>query len=309
MPTPQSAVQVSVIMVTYKTGPILWQAIDSVFAQAVNCELVIVDNGNPSEDSERLREIERGRSDVTVIAGHGNVGFSRGCNMGAEISSGAYLLFMNPDCVLFPDCLEQFLAAAGELPQGSLVGGDLLNANGERCANTQREFPTPWRLVVESLRLDKLAPRHPYFRRLRNESDLPAEGLMKTSAVSGALMFLSRGVYKEVNGFDEAFFLHVEDIDICMRLHLMGFASYYCAPAKAIHYQSSSDVSWFSVEVSKAQSFSLYFKKHFSEFYPGVFMILLDAVIYSRLLARMSLKVLSLGYLPSSKRIPSIDSL
>ena len=122
-------------------------------------------------------------------------------------------------------------------------------------------------------------------------------------------MFLSQDMFKELNGFDQSFFLHVEDIDICMRLHLIGCSSFYCGPAKATHYQSSSDVSWVSVEVSKAHSFSIYFRKHFADVYPSLFMVLLDGVIYSRLAARVALKMLSFGYLPSNKRISSIESL
>ena len=300
MPTPQSTVQVSVIMVTYKTGPVLWDAIESVLAQNVSLELVLVNNGNPSDVLEKLALFERDQPRLRLITGQGNVGFSKGCNLGAAQTTGKYLMFLNPDCILFPDCIESLLETIAGLPSGSLVGGNLLNSDNESCVNTRREFPTPWRLVVESLYLYKLAPNHPYFERLKDVIDASSDTPVQTSVVSGALMMVKRDMFEFLEGFDEDYFLHVEDVDYCMRHHLSKHDTFFCPKAKAYHFQSSSDVSWFSVEFHKAQSFLIYFQKHFSDSYPSFFMNLLRFVLYGRFAARSILKFFSFGKLPAT---------
>ena len=309
MPTQESPVQISVIMVSYFTGPVLWQAIDSVLAQPVELELVLVNNGNPIDVVEKLESLQGANPNIKLITGQGNVGFSKGCNLGARLSSGSNLLFLNPDCVLFPDSLERVLESIEDLPRGSLLGGNLLDSDLKHCENTRREFPTPWRLVVESLFLYKLAPNHPYFKRLKDSIDVSTEVPIPTSVVSGAFMAASREIFDLLDGFDEDYFLHVEDVDYCMRHHLSQHPTYFCPAAKAYHFQSSSQVSWYRVELYKAKSFQTYFRKHFTSSYPSYFISLLGIVLYGRFVARSALKLCTLGRLPVSSRFqPAISN-
>ena len=300
MPTQQSPVQVSVVMVTYWTGQVLWQAIDSVLAQPIEFELILVNNGNPEDVVKQLELLGETNRSVRLMSGQGNVGFSRACNLGAEQASGQNLLFLNPDCVLFPGCLQSVLISLDKLPSGSLVGGNLLDSEQRSCANTRREFPTPWRLVVESLYLYKLAPNHPYFKRLKDTIDESVEVPQLVSVVSGAFMIVARDSFELLGGFDEDYFLHVEDVDYCIRHHLSKQPTYFCPAAKAYHFQSSSQVSWYRVELHKAQSFQTYFQKHFSDSYPPFFMFVLSLVLYGRFLARSILKVFTFGKLPAA---------
>ena len=94
--------EVTVVMVSYRTGPVLAQAIDAVLApdQTGVGELILVDNGNPPEVASALAH--RGDADprLRLISGHGNVGYARGCNLGAREARGRYLLLLNPDCCL-----------------------------------------------------------------------------------------------------------------------------------------------------------------------------------------------------------------
>jgi N-acetylglucosaminyl-diphospho-decaprenol L-rhamnosyltransferase len=305
MPTQETPVQVSVVMVTFKTGAVLWDSIESVLSQPVELELIIVNNGNPDPVFEKLKDLEHAHSNVQLMTGQGNVGFSRACNLGAQRASGQKLIFLNPDCVLFPNCLEAVLHSLEALPNDALVGGNLLDSEQRSCHNTRREFPTPWRLVVESLYLYKLAPNHPYFKRMKDAVDVSAEAPVLTSVVSGAFMIVAREMFDLLDGFDEDYFLHVEDVDYCMRHHLSNHPTYFCPSARAYHFRSSSDASWFRVELYKAQSFLTYFRKHFSSSYPAYFMGILGAVLYGRYFARVILKLFSFGKLPASARFQS----
>src|SRR3954468_21107756 len=76
--------RISVVMVVYQTGEALIQSILHVLAEPLVDEFVIVDNGSPPAEAERLRVLGLTEPRVVLQQGHGNVGFARGANLGAE---------------------------------------------------------------------------------------------------------------------------------------------------------------------------------------------------------------------------------
>ena len=274
---------ISVVMVSYRTGPVLFDAINAVLRQPTPLELIIVDNGNSATDLYEMQQIEKSYKNVKVITGHGNVGFGSGCNLGAKYAKARYLALINPDCILDENCLNNFLREAVTLEGSWIMGADLRNPDRSTQRGSRRAILTPWLLAVEALKLYKLAPRHPYFQRFnQHESEVP-NSLTEVPAISGAYMIMPNEVYKEVGGMDESYFLHVEDLDFCLRHHLKGGKTYFSPNVKATHHQSSSQVSWFFVEYNKSISLCLYFEKHFEDFYPPVFMWFLQGVIFAKL--------------------------
>ena len=89
---------ISVIMVSYWTGPVLSAAIESVLApnQDGATELIVVDNGNPPAVSGELIRLAEGEARLTLVSGHGNVGFARGCNIGARRATGSLPVAVEP---------------------------------------------------------------------------------------------------------------------------------------------------------------------------------------------------------------------
>jgi len=88
---------ISVIMVSYMTGPALMEAITAVLADRDIYELIVVDNGNTESARARLSELPAKRTRIRFLQGHGNIGFARACNYGAKLAAGHYLFFLNPD--------------------------------------------------------------------------------------------------------------------------------------------------------------------------------------------------------------------
>ena len=86
--------EVSIVMVSYWTGPILFEAVKAVLAgsQAVIKELILVDNGNTHSVIKELFRCAEENPKLRIISGHGNVGFARGCNIGSDVAQGRYLL-------------------------------------------------------------------------------------------------------------------------------------------------------------------------------------------------------------------------
>ncbi len=109
-------------MVTYRTGPVLFNAINSVLQQSTPLELIIVDNGNPAAVLARLQVLEKKHTNVQVITGQGNVGYAAACNLGAKVATARYTALINPDCVLESNCFNNFLQDAIKLTGNWLLG-------------------------------------------------------------------------------------------------------------------------------------------------------------------------------------------
>lgn len=257
----------SVVVVSYWTGPILFEAMDSVLApdQKGVIELILVDNGNPPEISGELARRAQEEPRLTLINGHGNVGFARGCNIGARRAGGRYLLLLNPDCRLSPGAIPALLAEAQTLGEDWMLGCRVLNPDGSDQRASRRALLTPYTALVETFRLDRLAPG--LLRRYRlnhHDSPLPAE-TSSVPVISGACMMLPAATFHAAGGMDEGYFLHVDDLDLCFRLHRAGIPVWFTPHVEAVHHAGSSRINPVQVEWHKMRGFLRYFRLHFNK--------------------------------------------
>jgi len=284
------AAGVSVLMVTYWTGSVLSLAIESVLApdQEGIAELVLVDNGNPSEVSAQLARRAAADPRLVLVSGHGNVGFARGCNMGARRARGRYLLLLNPDCRLAPGAIPALLAEAGSFGDDWMLGCRVRNPDGSDQRGSRRALLTPGTALVEALRLDRLAPG--LFCRYRlnhHEAPLP-ERTVRVPAVNGACMMLPAATFRAVDGMDEGYFLHVDDLDLCLRLHRSGVPVYFAPGVEAVHHAGSSRAGPIRIEWHKMRGFLRYFRTH----YRGLRWIPVTAPLGVAVLTRFGVKVI-----------------
>jgi len=254
----------SVIMVSYHTGAVLFAGIRSVLSQSHLAELVVVDNGNPPATLARLQALAAQDSRLKLLTGGGNVGFGRANNAGAKLATGDFVLLLNPDCLLPPDALKDLMLAFDEVPGAMLAGGFLQNSDGSEQRGGRRQLLTPKTAVTEALFLYKFIPG---LKRLNDNGTFMPKGTHAVPAISGAFMCMRRDDYVKLGGFDEGYFLHVEDMDLCMRVHKAG-GQVICVPrVKVTHMLSTSgEVSSRFIEWHKAKGFMRYFHTHF----PGV---------------------------------------
>jgi len=266
---------VSVIIVSYWTGPLLSRCIASVIPQRDVCEIILVDNGNWAHEIQRACAVSpEGSVPIKLISGHGNIGFAAGCNLGAEAADGDHLLILNPDAALPPGGLARLIEEGRALPRPWVIGPRLLDPDGGEQAGGRRSVLTPWLAVVEMLQLYKWAPRHPYFRRFNYHKDPCPDKITPVPVISGACMFLPKADYHAIAGMDEGYFLHVEDIDFCLRFGEAGGGVYFAPDVAVIHNKSSSRAHPVAVERRKAQSLVRYFWTHFRDPYPWAFLML-----------------------------------
>jgi GT2 family glycosyltransferase len=270
--------RVSVIMVSYRTGPALAESIADVLAQSVPVELVLVDNGNPAEEIARLAALAEHESRVRLLTGHGNVGFARGCNLGARAASGTCLLVLNPDCRLPPGALAALHRHARGLARPWMIGARLLDADGGEARGARRGLLTPTTALVEALHLGSLFPR----TRLERGAAPVGAALAPMPAISGACMFLPAEDFRAIGGFDEDYFLHVEDLDFCLRFRRAGGGIFFAPDVTVTHLGGTSAASTAFIERHKARGFQRYFRKNFAGRTPAPVLWALDAAVWAR---------------------------
>ena len=248
---------VSVVMTTYQTGEVLKYAVDSVLEQKNLAELIVVDNGNPEEMMSWLRELEKSHKKMKLVTGHGNVGFAKACNLGAKDAVGDILLFLNPDGLLPKDSLKQFAKALDDNEEAWAAGPRLRNSDGTEQRGSRRRLITPHTAIAESLRLDVALG----WDRLSMHEDALPEGIEQVPAISGACLAIKRDRFEGLEGFDEEYFLHVEDMDLCRRINDAGGKIIFLPELDVVHLQGTSNASFFFVEWQKAKGFMHYFNK------------------------------------------------
>ena len=280
---------VGVVMVSYRTGEVLFTSIDAALApdQEGVAELILVDNGNPPEVTAELARRAEADPRFMLVGGHGNIGFARGCNLGARRAKSRHLLLLNPDCGLGPGAVPALLAEAAALGDHWMLGCRVLDPDGSDQRGSRRALLTPRTALVETFRLDRLAPR--LFRHHRlNHHDRPLPGgTARVPAVSGACMMLPATTFRAVGGMDEGYFLHVDDLDLCLRLHRKGIPVYFAPHVEAVHHAGSSRASPLRVEWHKTRGFLRYFRVHFRT---SPLSFLLELLIGAGVLSRFGIK-------------------
>ena len=192
-------------------------------ARAAGAELTVVDNAS-GDDTVAL--VRTAAPDARVIVNAENHGFAVAANQGFRASARPFVLFLNPDTEVAPDALPRALAYLVAHPSFAVVGCRTLNEDGSPQPTVDR-FHSVRGLVIQAVRERRgLAPRP---RGAAPEASGPVDG------VYGSFLLARRAALDAVAGFDEAYEMYGEDLDLCHRLHGAGFGVGYCAEATVVH--------------------------------------------------------------------------
>lgn len=284
---------ISAIVVTYFTGPVLARCLDALRLQEGVREIILVDNGNPADAVEAAIGEGADGAPIRTLTGHGNVGFAAACNHGARAATGDYLLFVNPDAILPPKGAANLAADGERRGRPWLIGAKIIDPDGAEQRGSRRATLTPWRAFVEATSLYRVAPKHPYFRRFNLHGDPCPGGVTPVPVISGACFLLPREDYWSIGGMDEQYFLHVEDVDFCLRFADAGGSVYFDPTVPVLHFKSSSEVDPILVDMRKTSSMLRYFRAHFSEPYPAPFLWLVGALLWAQFGLKSGIKIVS----------------
>jgi hypothetical protein len=251
---------VSVVMVVYMTGAALEESVERVLKDPLVDEFVIVDNGSTAPEAALLRGLAERDERVVLKTGHGNVGFARAANLGARTATGEILVFLNPDAFLQPRCIAELVREIEGRPSPCIVGGRVLNTDLTEQRGGRRGEIT---LMNALMSLSQLAGRSAAWRRyeVHWEDEALPDQAASVPTISGACFCMRREDFEAVKGFDEGYFLHVEDVDLCWRVREMGGRVLFHPKAEVIHLGHTSLTSPIRVEFHKGVGLARYFRK------------------------------------------------
>lgn len=209
---------VSVIIVSHNGQRHLRECLPSVCGQDYpDFQVLVVDNGS-SDGSAGFVESEF--PSVKVIMNEVNLGFGRANNAGAKQATGEYLAFLNQDTVVEPRWLSGLVSALEEHPEAALATPKIL-------------------LSTEPAKINACGNQSHYtglsFCRGAGQPADSFSALEKVNAVSGAAFVIRSDVFHELRGFDEDFFLYMEDIDLSWRARLCGHSCIYVPDSIVLH--------------------------------------------------------------------------
>jgi GT2 family glycosyltransferase len=214
----KDAPEASVIIVNHNGGAYLEACLRSLtLTGPQDYEVIVVDNASTDGSADHVEQAFPG---VRVIRNRVNGGFGQGNNLGARWARGEYLAFLNPDTMAEPGWLSALVAALKDRPSAGLATPKILQLNDPRRINTCGN-------VVHLTGLTLC-------RGMNWDRDAFAEG-EKIAAVSGAAFVMRRDLFDALGGFDESFFLYMEDTDLSYRARLAGFECLYVPSSVVLH--------------------------------------------------------------------------
>jgi GT2 family glycosyltransferase len=242
-----------IVIVLADSGPFTRECVDHALASTVPVEIVIVDNGSTDGVPEALDRAFADDDRVRVIYNRANLGFGPAVNRGAAHSRADRILVLNPDCLIEPDTIAR-MASHMDAHTG-IVGAVVCDSASHPDPASRRRDPLLRRALAHMLGregADGVDIRGP----------MP-DGAEEVEVVSGAILLMPRAVFERLDGFDEAFFLHCEDIDLCRRARDGGYHVVLAGDVRVLHGKGgSSRHRPVFVSRHKHRSMFLWFRRH-----------------------------------------------
>jgi len=193
---------------------------------------------DPSPDSEQVKNSEYADKlpNIILIRSEKNIGFSAGNNLGFIKAVGEYILYLNPDTVLFKSGLDPLVKYLDKNKQVGVVGPKILNPNRSiqtSCFRFPNTFFYPLYRRANFLNQIKKVK---HWRDGFIMSDFARDEIRDVDWLLGACMLVRREAISEAGLFDERFFLFLEDTDWCYRFHCAGWRVVYNPEAWIIHH-------------------------------------------------------------------------
>jgi hypothetical protein len=315
---------IHVVIVNFNAGRMLADAVASVI-DAVD-GVVVVDNASRDGSTEALERQFAGRQSLTVVRRATNGGFAVGCNDGLRalgwigpgydvpaaidglassprplgrssadsnvslrepLQEDDLVLFLNPDARCLPGTVETLRRTIMSDAHVGAVGGLLVDDQGKEQRGSRRDAPTPWRGFVRAF---GLWPLGRWWPRLFPDFHLERRPLgtvpFAVDAVSGACVMVRRSAIEEVGPFDERYFLHCEDLDLCMRLNRAGWLV-WCVPMARVWHALRATTRGRSLhtEWHKHRGMVRFYRTHFGEMHPEPLLWMVFLAIWARFTA------------------------
>lgn len=216
--------ELSIIILSYNTKDLTLACLKSVVSQYnqelenKELEIIVVDNNSSDDSVESIKYYVlsiKYDEVIKLIQNKENLGFGKGCNLAAKFAKGKYFLFLNSDTQVLDKGFLSMIEFLDKNESVAILGGKIENSDGS-IQRSCGKFYNLFNLLIMLLSLERFG----FLRSSPNK-------IQKVDWVSGACMMVRNDVFEKLNGFDENFFMYVEDMEICFRAKKLGFLTYF----------------------------------------------------------------------------------
>lgn len=281
-------IDLSIIIVNYCCWDSLKKcllSINEIAQHKVTFEVIIIDN---SPVTDLLNEFTKEFENFIFYKNDFNLGFSNGCNKGASLANGNYLLFLNPDTIVSQSSIELLVSAAKENSDYGIISCQPTNINGKN-QDINKFFPSLAtfsgisRIIYRLFNKNKL-----------NEKFQSRENKVFPDWVSGCILLIEHSFFNKIGEWNEDYWLYYEDVDICKKTQNLGKKVVVLQQTSIIHqHGKSTRINLKTKALTKTEvliSRHVYISNHFRGFYKNIFqfIIVLSTITEKFILALIS---------------------
>ncbi len=234
---------IGAVVVDHDAGSLLDRCVRSLLDDGAD-PIVVVENGAPGSVESTLRHVLDARPDppVRIVRPGRNLGYGSGVNRGLAVLAGderppESVLVSNPDLVVHPGALATLRGVLESHPAWALVGPRILTEAGDVYPSVRR-FPSLLDAAGHAL-LALFKPDNRFTRRY-NPGSPAGDVVAEAGWVSGSCFMARRQALEELGGFDEAYFMYLEDTDLCWRARHDGWGVGFAGSAVVTHVGGAS---------------------------------------------------------------------
>lgn len=271
----------SVVIVNYNVKHFLEQCLHSVEKAIGNLrvEVFVVDNNSVDGSCQMVHQKFPW---IKVIENKENLGFAKANNQAIRLSTGKYVLLLNPDTFVQEDTLNKcFLFCENNADAGGL-GVKMIDGKGNFLPESKRSLPTPTVAFYKISGLSSVFSKSRIFGKY-HLGYLDKDKTHKVEILAGAFMWLRKSVLDEIGLLDEDFFMYGEDIDLSYRILKAGYSNYYFSETTIIHYKGEStkkgSINYVMVFY---KAMIIFANKHFSAKNARIYSVLINSAVYLR---------------------------
>jgi len=220
---------VSIIIPVHNKVSFTRQCLDRIdrFGATASYEVIVVDNGSTDGTRQFLESASSWKAPHRYVRNDSNLGFARGNNIGALLSTSKYLLFLNNDTLVRAGWLDAMVRVAEGNPEVGIVG-------------IQQRFP--YTNLIHHTGIIFAADGSPQHIYPHADASLPHVNKQRSyQAVTGACLLIGRELFAECGMFDEGYVNGYEDIDLCLTVRARKRSIICCTSSFIYHYGQITD--------------------------------------------------------------------
>ena len=226
--------KLSVVIINHNMCELLRHTLSSLVDAGKNIDYEAFIYDNASTDGS-VKMIENEFAQFHIIASQKKVGYSKAYNEMINLTTGQYILLVNPDIISSKKTLERALEFMDEHVDSGAVGVRMITPKGSFLPESNRGLSSQWITFFKLTGLSKYFPKSRIGD--RNRKDWVEEfQTSEVDFVNGAFMLLRKSVLNDIGLFDEQFAMYGHDIDLSYRIRLAGFKNYYFPKTYIINF-------------------------------------------------------------------------